>query len=141
MLLIPKTISFDQTQSKQLINHLNSIKSNHFIIFYSSHNSNNGQMWCKDCVRFQENLIDFFKNEKYQTLQDQLIYVYVGEQDQWRSSDNVYKQSPWSITKLPTILKISPDEKPLHERVSPFDSRLVEDEANDQEKLLNYLTT
>ncbi|EGG07685.1 uncharacterized protein MELLADRAFT_105742 [Melampsora larici-populina 98AG31] len=141
MLLIPKTKTFDQTQSKELINHLSTTKSNQIIIFYSSHDSNTGQMWCGDCVELQSNLINVFENEKYQALQDQLVYVYVGERDQWRSSDNVFRQSPWSITNLPTILKVLPGEKPLNERISPLDSRLVEDEANNRERLVNYLTT
>lgn len=141
MLLIPKTTTFDHTQSNELINHLTKVKSNQFIIFYSSYDPNTGQMWCGDCVELQSNLINVFEDEKYQALQDQLIYVYVGERDQWRSSDNVFKQSPWSIVKLPTILKVSPGEQPLSERIALSDSRLVENEANNREKLVNYLTT
>jgi len=70
-----------------------------FIIFYAS--KVNGEMWCPDCRRVE----GFVKETFSDTGPDGLI-VYVGTRSEWKSLGNKYRQDPWKITNVPTIVKV-----------------------------------
>jgi len=70
-----------------------------FIIFYAS--IVDGEMWCPDCRRVEGLVKETFSD----TGPDGLI-VYVGTRTQWKTPDNVYRQPPWKISNIPTIIKL-----------------------------------
>jgi len=70
-----------------------------FIIFYSS--IVDGQMWCPDC-RVVDNLV----KETFSADAPEGLIVYVGDRTQWKSPTNVYRQKPWNITNVPTIVRL-----------------------------------
>ncbi|CAA7264838.1 unnamed protein product [Cyclocybe aegerita] len=92
----------------------------HHIIFYSS--VVDGQLWCPDC-RAVESLV----KEVFSADDADGLVVYVGERSQWKNPANIYRQDPWKITGVPTIVKLK-DGKEV--------GRLV-----DEKEILNDLKT
>lgn len=101
-------------------------------------------MWCPDCVQMEASLIDL-TTKTPSTALDNLIYVYVGQRDEWvdpwlhvprsriwapfylsnaydrwRSPSNHFRNEPWNIERIPTVLKVGPKAHhgALKERVS-----------------------
>ncbi|KAH9486250.1 Thioredoxin-like protein Clot [Psilocybe cubensis] len=88
-----------------------------FVIFYSS--IVDGQMWCPVCPRLSFELIrDLISVDQDCREIDQLVQntfseggpaaliVYVGDRGQWKTASNVYRQEPWKITSVPTIVRL-----------------------------------
>jgi hypothetical protein len=46
------------------------------------------------------------------------LVVYTGNRDQWKSKANIWRQEPWNITSVPTIVKLKNGKE---------ESRLVDD--------------
>ncbi|KAL3419983.1 hypothetical protein PVAG01_08482 [Phlyctema vagabunda] len=86
----------------------------------------NGRSWCPDCVR-AEPLI----NEKFKDSADTVPIVYL-ERDAWRTQDNIWKQQPFAIPKLPTLVKATGDRDWEY---------LVEEDVYDQKKLDAFVGT
>jgi len=92
-----------------------------FIIFYSS--IVHGEMWCPDC-RAVDQLVKETFSEEYPAA----LIVYVGNKAQWRNPSHVYRQAPWRITGVPTIVKMADgkevarlvDETEILERLQAF---------------------
>jgi hypothetical protein len=87
-----------------------------FLVIYASPRPNDGLMWCGDCRR-AEPLI----NQKFASRTEDVKVVYAGSESEyvidpkrraywlisrrWRTPSNQYRQTPFSIDKLPTIIK------------------------------------
>ncbi|KAF8167347.1 hypothetical protein B0H34DRAFT_792080 [Crassisporium funariophilum] len=71
-----------------------------FVIFYSSI-EHDGKMWCPDCRAVEELVKDAFSDSGPEAL-----IVYVGNKAQWKCSTNAYRQKPWTLTSIPTIVRI-----------------------------------
>jgi len=71
-----------------------------FIIFYSSI-TEDGQMWCPECRAVEALVRDTFKVDGPAAL-----VAYVGNRAQWKSPLNIYRQEPWKITNVPTIVRL-----------------------------------
>ncbi|CAH7683483.1 hypothetical protein BY996DRAFT_6423794 [Phakopsora pachyrhizi] len=113
-----------------------------FLIFWSSRDNNdkNGQMWCPDCVEMENSLIKVLEDLPARSTKA-LSYVYVGQRDEWRSAENPFRKAPWNVERVPTILKIQPGHKiSITDQISSPESRLVENEAIDVEKLSKFLS-
>ncbi|KAF2422212.1 hypothetical protein EJ08DRAFT_483972 [Tothia fuscella] len=95
-----------------------------FLIIYASPRPSDGLMWCGDCRR-AEPLI----SEKFSKGSTNVRTVYAGTEVEWRTLTNPYRQPPFSIEKLPTILKVY--ENGWH--------RLVEEHCYDQQKLDDFV--
>ncbi|KAF8971733.1 hypothetical protein BDZ97DRAFT_1141472 [Flammula alnicola] len=87
----------------------------HYIIFYSS--IVHGEMWCPDCRAVEQLVKETFSNEDSGP---EGLIVYVGDRTQWKTPSNIYRQEPWHISSVPTIVKLI-DGKEV--------SRLVDDAA------------
>ncbi|KDR85746.1 hypothetical protein GALMADRAFT_234806 [Galerina marginata CBS 339.88] len=70
-----------------------------FIIFYSS--IVDGEMWCPDC-----RVIDNLVKETFSAGGPEALIVYVGNRNQWKNPTNVYRQEPWKLTNVPTIVRL-----------------------------------
>jgi len=71
-----------------------------FIIFYSSI-TDDGQMWCPECRAVEALVRNTFADDGPAAL-----VVYVGSKTQWKSPSNIYRQEPWKITNVPTIVRL-----------------------------------
>ncbi|TVY25727.1 Thioredoxin-like protein [Lachnellula hyalina] len=89
-----------------------------FLVVYASHV--NGRSWCGDC-RDAEPLVD----AKFADRGEVVKVVYAGQQDEWRKAENPWKQAPFSVTNLPTIIKVTGNKW----------ERLVEEDVYNQKKL------
>ncbi|KAF9055842.1 hypothetical protein BJ165DRAFT_1521811 [Panaeolus papilionaceus] len=69
-----------------------------FVIFYSS--IVDGKLWCPDCVA-----VDNLVKEVFSEDGPAALIVYVGDRTQWRTPSNVYRNAPWHISNIPTIVK------------------------------------
>jgi len=74
-----------------------------FIIFFSS--ITDGQMWCPDCRAVEDIVKATFAVDGPAAL-----VVYVGNREQWKSPLNIYRQVPWKITNVPTIVRLREGE-------------------------------
>jgi len=72
-----------------------------FVIFYASITELNGQMWCPECTAVEGLVKDTFSESGPEAL-----VVYVGNRMQWKSPLNIYRQQPWKITNVPTIVRL-----------------------------------
>lgn len=70
-----------------------------FVIFYSS--EVDGKMWCPDCVAVDPLIQEIFSGSETPAA----LLVYVGDRAQWKSRDNKYRQAPYNVTGVPTIVK------------------------------------
>ena len=92
-----------------------------FLVVYASPRPTDGLMWCGDCRR-AEPLI----NEKFALRPEVVKVVYAGSESEyvarptannfsaiilselrWRTPTNSYRQPPFLIEKLPTIVKVA----------------------------------
>ncbi|PPQ66376.1 hypothetical protein CVT26_011095 [Gymnopilus dilepis] len=92
----------------------------HFVVFYSS--VVNGEMWCPDCRQVEGIVKEVFSGNG----PDALI-VYVGDRTQWKKPDNIYRQEPWHISNVPTIIRLKDGKE---------DGRL-----SDEKQILSQLKT
>ncbi|KAF9567776.1 hypothetical protein CPC08DRAFT_519164 [Agrocybe pediades] len=69
-----------------------------FIIFYSS--VVDGQMWCPDC-----RAVDHLVQQVFSDDGPDALIVYVGDRGQWKTPSNIYRQAPWHVTGVPTIVR------------------------------------
>jgi len=92
-----------------------------FVVFYASRNDD-GVMWCPDCRAVEELVKETFEAEDSPSA----IIIYVGQRDEWKTSKNRWRQQPWDIQSIPTIVRISDEE------------RLVEGEIT-KRKLLDFI--
>ncbi|KAG9235392.1 hypothetical protein BJ875DRAFT_459242 [Amylocarpus encephaloides] len=89
-----------------------------YLVVYAS--LMDGRSWCGDCRDAET-----FVNAKFADSPHVVTVVYAGQREEWRQTDNPWRQAPFSITALPTIVKVL-DEKWEY---------LVEGDVYDQEKL------
>ncbi|KAF8847756.1 hypothetical protein BDZ45DRAFT_606958 [Acephala macrosclerotiorum] len=94
-----------------------------FLVVYAS--LTNGRSWCGDC-RNAESFVD----SKFASGVDEVKVVYAGQRDEWRKADNPWRQAPFSVTNLPTLLKVTSDGKW---------ERLVEGDVYNQRKLDTFV--
>ncbi|KAF5323542.1 hypothetical protein D9611_005618 [Ephemerocybe angulata] len=90
-----------------------------FIVFYSS--VVDGQLWCPDCRDVDPLIKEVFEPEDGPSA----LIVYVGNRQQWKTPDNIWRQEPWKITGVPSVVRLE-DGKP--------GERLVEDDIATQLK-------
>ncbi|TVY14408.1 Thioredoxin-like protein Clot [Lachnellula arida] len=91
-----------------------------FLVVYASHVD--GRSWCGDC-REAEPLVD----AKFADRADDVKVVYAGQKDEWRQAENPWKQAPFSVTNLPTLIKVTGNASKWE--------RLVEEDVYNQKKL------
>ncbi|TRM65037.1 hypothetical protein BD626DRAFT_567891 [Schizophyllum amplum] len=71
-----------------------------YFIFYSS--VVDGKMWCPDCRDVEGRVNATFTGAKAPSA----LIVFVGDRPKWKSQDNVYRQAPYTISGVPTLLKL-----------------------------------
>ncbi|THV07462.1 hypothetical protein K435DRAFT_833363 [Dendrothele bispora CBS 962.96] len=89
--------------------------SESFLIFYSS--VVNGKLWCPDCQDVEELVKRTFEPEDAPPA----LIVYVGDRNTWKSPSNVFRKAPWSLSSIPTIIKMKDGKE---------EARLVESEIS-----------
>ncbi|TAQ84233.1 hypothetical protein B7494_g7439 [Chlorociboria aeruginascens] len=80
-----------------------------------------GKSWCGDTVAAEPLVIAKFGGSGALTA----TVVYAGLRDEWRAEDNPWRQEPFLVTHLPTLIKVTDGKW----------ERLVEGDVYDQEKL------
>lgn len=79
---------------------------NLILLFVANDNPETKQSWCPDCV-LAKPLIERMR-EKYQhDEQTALVYVRVGQRDEWKTPDNPYRLHEVKISCVPTIISLS----------------------------------
>ncbi|MBW0536604.1 hypothetical protein O181_076319 [Austropuccinia psidii MF-1] len=102
-----------------------------------SSRDSNGQMWCPDCQQMEASLVEVLPTLKST---DGLIYVYVGQPNEWKSPSNVFRQAPWSVERIPTVMQVSSNSQSLlDDRITQQSPRLVEAEAINITRLKEFL--
>ncbi|KAH8678631.1 hypothetical protein BGZ60DRAFT_401488 [Tricladium varicosporioides] len=91
-----------------------------YLIVLSSF-AENGAYWCGDCRK-----ADPYIRAKFDNQEGFAKVVYAGSKAEWKDPGNPWRQTPFSITHLPTIIKITEDGK--------FE-RLIEDECYNEQVL------
>jgi len=71
-----------------------------FLVVYAS--LTNGRSWCGDCRSAEP-----FVNSKFASGGDEVKVIYAGQPAEWRKSDNPWRQAPFSVTNLPTLIKVT----------------------------------
>ena len=123
----PQSLPLKQSQAPSTLHLANSDQATMtqqytYKIYYSSRDAS-GIMWCPDCravesqsgVNFQWRrtswvprfCLPFIWNACWEIPEAEIIYT--GQRAEWKSPRNPYRQAPWSVTSVPTILKISPE--------------------------------
>ncbi|KAH6676309.1 hypothetical protein B0J14DRAFT_352013 [Halenospora varia] len=92
-----------------------------YLIVLSSF-AENGSYWCSDC-----RTADPYIREKFDNEEGFAKVVYAGSKAEWRDLGNPWRQAPFSVTHLPTIIKITEDKRTFE--------RLIEDECYNQQIL------
>ncbi|GAA6013717.1 hypothetical protein JCM8202_000787 [Rhodotorula sphaerocarpa] len=103
----------------------------HFLVFFASVDPQTGKPWCPDCSEVQSE-VDRLVPEKSSTL------VFVGDRDEWKKPENAFRQRPFNISKIPTIIRIqgSADNVAAELDSAP---RLVESELRDKSKFEQFV--
>ncbi|WPH03797.1 Thioredoxin-like protein [Acrodontium crateriforme] len=84
-----------------------------------------GRSWCGDC-REAEKFVDAkFGAREGREEEDWVRVVFAGDRDEWRKADNPYRQAPFNVVALPTIIKVTGEKW----------EQLVEGDVYDQAKL------
>ncbi|KAG6332070.1 hypothetical protein ID866_7024, partial [Astraeus odoratus] len=96
-----------------------------FLVFFSSRLD--GKLWCPDCVAVERLINQTFTAKE----SPPALLVYVGQRDEWRSKDNIFRGAPWHLTAIPTIIK-------LNEAGDEID-RLVENDVQDPGKFALFV--
>ncbi|RFU24550.1 hypothetical protein B7463_g11782, partial [Scytalidium lignicola] len=91
-----------------------------YVVVYSS--VTGGSFWCGDCRRAEAFVNAKFANAAPETVK----VVHAGQRDEWRAKDNAWRQKPFSVTAIPTIIKATGKGNL---------ERLVEADVYDQAKL------
>ncbi|KAH6917027.1 hypothetical protein BKA70DRAFT_1417804 [Coprinopsis sp. MPI-PUGE-AT-0042] len=71
-----------------------------YVIFYASEMG--GKMWCPDCVNVKPLIDEVLSGPDSPCA----LVVFVGTREQWKTPDNIWRQAPWNVTGVPTVVKI-----------------------------------
>ncbi|TDZ25882.1 Thioredoxin-like protein Clot [Colletotrichum orbiculare MAFF 240422] len=91
-----------------------------YLVVYASHR--NGRSWCGDCTAAEPYIEKKFAGDHADTVR----VVYAGLPEEWRTKDNQWRQAPFNVTNLPTLIKVTGEKKW---------EKLVEADVYDQKKL------
>jgi len=94
-----------------------------FVIFYASRDENQ-TMWCPDCRVVEADVEKAFERV------DGTV-VYVGGRSEWKKRENVYRQSPWRVDGVPTIIRMNEEGEEL--------GRLAEEEIREEGRLRTFV--
>ncbi|KAM0755585.1 hypothetical protein T439DRAFT_320285 [Meredithblackwellia eburnea MCA 4105] len=90
----------------------------HYLLFSSSLEER-GRPWCRDCEAAQGPLAAVIPDNASSI-------VYVGDRETWNKPENPWKQAPFNIERIPTILKLK-GEGSIEDKITRA-NRLVEAE-------------
>jgi len=104
-----------------------------FAVFYAS-KDDDGVMWCPDCRAVKEIVEETFDKERSPSA----LIIYVGQKPEWKSPKNEWRQQPWDVQTIPTIVRLRDGERlvdqgPIKEKLKAF----VETEPIDDSKVSN----
>ncbi|SCV71556.1 BQ2448_3144 [Microbotryum intermedium] len=109
----------------------------HMLVFLASHEER-GRPWCRDCEA-AEPLIVKYLDERNSTV------IWVGSREEWMKPDNVWRQAPWNVQRIPTLIKVeakttnaATQYSSIEERVSNA-SHLVEADILEGSKLREFV--
>lgn len=95
-----------------------------YIIFYSSVVED--ELWCRDCRDVDPLVKEVFSPEEGPSA----LIVYVGNRQQWKTPENIWRQGPWNVTGVPSVVRIENGQ---------IMDRLVEDDV--APKLKEFVAT
>ncbi|GAA5884565.1 hypothetical protein JCM6882_005301 [Rhodosporidiobolus microsporus] len=129
-LLFPDSPQSPQAVLSQIPSSTSS-SSPHYLIFFSSLDENTGKPWCPDCADVQGE-VEKLVPEKQSTL------VFVGSRNEWKTPDNPFRQAPFNVSKIPTIIKVTEGGDAV---TSSLDSaqRLIEADLRDPAKFQAFV--
>ncbi|ETW87117.1 hypothetical protein HETIRDRAFT_41809 [Heterobasidion irregulare TC 32-1] len=83
-----------------------------FVIFYASRDRE-GKMWCPDCRDVEDTVERTFAGADAPPA----LIIYVGQKPEWKAASNHFRDAPWYIEAIPTIVRV---------KDATEDARLVE---------------
>ncbi|PQE06968.1 Thioredoxin 5 protein [Rutstroemia sp. NJR-2017a WRK4] len=100
-----------------------------YLIFFASLVPPNNQSWCGDCRNAEQPLLKYLGGQVLE--EERVRLVYVGDRERWRSTSprNEWKDEPWGIEKLPTVVKVTKEGW----------EKLVEEDCYDEGKLRAFV--
>ncbi|WDK20227.1 hypothetical protein CGRA01v4_11515 [Colletotrichum graminicola] len=96
-----------------------------YLVVYASHR--NGRSWCGDCTAAEP-----YIEKKFGGNEHTVRVVYAGLPEEWRTKENPWRQAPFNVTNLPTLIKVSGEKRQKWEK-------LVEADVYDQKKLDGFV--
>ncbi|GAA6052395.1 hypothetical protein JCM3770_000221 [Rhodotorula araucariae] len=105
----------------------------HYLVLFASVDPNTGKPWCPDCSEVQGEVERFIPDSK-STL------VFVGDRDQWRDPNNRWRQAPFNVNRIPTIIRVEQGGDAV---ANSLDSapRLIESELRDRTKFEQFVAS
>ncbi|KAE9967311.1 hypothetical protein EG328_008286 [Venturia inaequalis] len=123
-----------------------------FLVVYASPREADGLSWCGDCRRAGPLIEKAFAEKMGLEGRGSVRVVMAGSESEWRTPTNPYRKSPFLLTALPTIIKVTEhaDEGNCcvdgqcgidEEAEETVWTRLVEGDCCDEGKLEGFLRT
>ncbi|QDS72533.1 hypothetical protein FKW77_000319 [Venturia effusa] len=119
-----------------------------YLVVYASPRPADGLSWCGDCRRAEPLISEKLVGER----EGRVRVVLAGDEGEWRSPTNPYRKSPFLITALPTIIKVTQQQHASEnhcctdgqcsideEADGTVWTRLVEEDCFDEGKLEEFL--
>ncbi|GAA6003107.1 uncharacterized protein JCM10292_002866 [Rhodotorula paludigena] len=128
---MPLLFPSDPQDPQALLNRAKSASGPHFLVFFSSLDESTGKPWCPDCSDVQASVDEIVP-------QDKSTLVFVGSREEWRDPNNKFRQPPFKVDRIPTIIRVEGGEANV---ASSLDSapRLIESELRDPSKLKQFV--
>ncbi|KAM0790685.1 hypothetical protein ACM66B_004543 [Microbotryomycetes sp. NB124-2] len=82
----------------------------------------------RDCENAQPYISNYIKPLESTT-------IYVGSRDEWNKPDNTWRQAPFNVERVPTVLKVEPVEHVEASTKIQHASRIVEGDILDDHKM------
>ncbi|KAI5478459.1 Thioredoxin-like protein [Pseudohyphozyma bogoriensis] len=92
--------SYKQPSPTELLQKLDTVDRDHYVIFYSSPEER-GRPWCRDC----ENAAPIITKHISAKPEDSTV-IFVGSREEWNDKSNVWRAHPYAVERVPTILKL-----------------------------------
>ncbi|GAA5857745.1 hypothetical protein JCM5353_001472 [Sporobolomyces roseus] len=109
-----------------------SSNSPHYLVFLSSVDPSSGQMWCGDCRDTQQTIEKLVPDN-----QSQLVFV--GEKSEWKSPDSPWRQAPFNLKAIPTIIRVEESSQDSLKSSLESAPRLVESDLRDETKFKSFV--
>ncbi|APA16005.1 predicted protein [Sclerotinia sclerotiorum 1980 UF-70] len=110
--------------------HLEEASKPQYVIFFASLKPETNESWCGDCRNAEGPLSRFLDKA---AVEERVRLVYAGLQVGWRDMSpgkkSPWREEPWGINRLPTVVKVTGEKW----------EKLIEEDCYDEKKLSAFV--